>query len=177
MWCMRWCMHYAVHGDDIAAINCQHLLTVVWCTVWIWVSVIGLWNVEQEARQTPGWGQIWPLGVRRESDKFVETVGFSGTKQLIQVTAPVRITTGRDEIKILILISNQTPINLLGRDVLWKPKIKIWYSLEDVYVKEDVSIFKCPFNQKELRFIGWRTSLSWCLKHFRNGRIISELNS
>lgn len=68
------------------------------------------------------------------SGKCVKTVGFSGTKQLIPMTVPARITTESSEIKIPILVSEQTPINLLGRDALCKLKIKIWCSPLGVYI-------------------------------------------
>ena len=59
------------------------------------------------------------------SNKLVETIGFSGYKQLIQIATPVRLSTEGSEIRIPIAVSCQTPLNLLGREALCKLKIKI----------------------------------------------------
>ena len=60
------------------------------------------------------------------SNKFVETMGYSGIKQLTQVAAPVHLAKEGIEIIKPVLVSHQTLINLLARDVPCKLKIKIW---------------------------------------------------
>ncbi len=40
--------------------------------------------------------------------------------QLIPLTAPVFLQTKNKSVKMPILVSNQTPVNLLGRDALCK---------------------------------------------------------
>ena len=49
------------------------------------------------------------------SNKFVETIGFSGIKQLIRMTAE---GSEINEIRIPIEVSCQNPLNLLGREAL-----------------------------------------------------------
>nr|XP_054587273.1 uncharacterized protein LOC129152946 [Nothobranchius furzeri] len=68
------------------------------------------------------------------SEKSVKTTGFSGAKQINPLTAPVRLAVDDSEIVIPILISDQTPVNLLGRDALCKLKTKIWCTPEGIYV-------------------------------------------
>ena len=90
------------------------------------------------------------------SEKFVATVGFSGIKQLIQMTAPVRITTDESETKIPILVSDQTPINLLGRDALCKLNITIWCSPLGVYVdKKGLDLQMAGQTQLEKARVYW----------------------
>ncbi len=50
------------------------------------------------------------------SGKFAKTIGFSGQMQLIPLTAQ----TKNKSVTMPILVSNQTPVNLLGRDALCK---------------------------------------------------------
>ncbi len=97
------------------------------------------------------------------SDKLIETVGFSGIKQLFPVTAPVKITTNEAEIKIPILVSNETPVNLLGRDVLckFKKKIKIWCSHLGVYIGRDGLNYQMMLrNQAEKAKVYWLVDIS-----------------
>lgn len=54
------------------------------------------------------------------SGKFAQTIGFEGKKQLIPFTKPIDITYGDPRTKIPILVSEHTPIGLLGRDSLCK---------------------------------------------------------
>ena len=70
------------------------------------------------------------------SGKFVKTVGFSGLTQLIPMTAPVSIKTKDSEIKIPVLVSEQTPVNLLGRDAICKLNLQIWCSPEGIYIDD-----------------------------------------
>lgn len=88
------------------------------------------------------------------SGKFVKTVGFSGIRQLIPTTAPVRLAVEGDEIKIPILVSEQTPINLLGRDALCKLKIKIWCSPLGVYV-DSSGLSSQMYMQEECAKVYW----------------------
>ena len=71
------------------------------------------------------------------SNKFVETIGFSGTKQLIRMTAPVRLSTEGSEITIPIGVSCQTPLNFLGREALCKLKIKICCSPQGIFLDKE----------------------------------------
>lgn len=50
--------------------------------------------------------------------KVAKTVGFSGQMQLIPFTDPVLIRFGKLWVEMPILISEHTPINLMGRDML-----------------------------------------------------------
>jgi hypothetical protein len=52
------------------------------------------------------------------SGKYAKTIGFSGQTQLIPMTAPVHLMTDGRSATLPILVSEQTPINLLGRDAL-----------------------------------------------------------
>ncbi len=52
------------------------------------------------------------------SGKFAKTIGFSGQMQLIPMKAPVCLQTKNKSVTMPILVSNQTPVNLLGRDAL-----------------------------------------------------------
>lgn len=71
-----------------------------------------------------------------KSDKFAKTVGFLGQAQLIPVTAPVSLTPHNKTMRIPILISEHTPINLLGCDALCDLGFKIWCTPDSVYVDE-----------------------------------------
>lgn len=68
------------------------------------------------------------------SGKFVKTVGFSGQTQIIPMTAPVQLKTDSSTAILPILVSDQTPVNLLGRDALCKLKMKIWCSPQGMYI-------------------------------------------
>jgi len=72
-----------------------------------------------------------------KSGKYVKTVGFSGLTQMIPMTAPVRIKIKDSEIKIPVLISDQTPVNLLGRDAICKLKLQIWCSPEGICIDKE----------------------------------------
>ena len=52
------------------------------------------------------------------SGKHVRTIGFEGVKQLIPTTQPVELQYKDQKTKIPILVSEHTPIALLGRDAL-----------------------------------------------------------
>jgi len=52
--------------------------------------------------------------------KFAKTVGFSGQTQLIPMTAPVTLQLHGRVATIPILVSDTTPVNLIGRDALCK---------------------------------------------------------
>ncbi len=68
------------------------------------------------------------------SGKFIKTIGFSGQMQLIPMTAPVCLQTKNKSVTIPILVSNQTPVNLFGRDALCKLGLQIWCSPDGVYI-------------------------------------------
>lgn len=65
--------------------------------------------------------------------KFAKTIGFSGQIQLISMPAPVCIQAKNKSVTIPVLVSNQTPVNVLGRDALRKLGLQIWCSPEGVY--------------------------------------------
>lgn len=71
-----------------------------------------------------------------KSGKCAKTIGFSGITQLIPMTAPVSFITRKGTVKIPILVSDQTPVNLLGRDALCKLGLQIWCTPDGVYVEE-----------------------------------------
>lgn len=71
------------------------------------------------------------------SNRFIKAVGFAETEQLLSVTAPVQITSDEEEIKIPILVSNQTPANPLGRDALCEMKASILYYPQGMYLNEN----------------------------------------
>jgi len=52
------------------------------------------------------------------SGKFVRTIGFEGVKQLIPFTKPIENGYGTQKTTIPIVVSEHTPISLLGRDAL-----------------------------------------------------------
>ncbi len=66
------------------------------------------------------------------SGKCAKTIRFSGQMQLIPTTAPVCLQKKKNYITMPILESNQTPVNLLGRDALFKLGLDIWCSPEGV---------------------------------------------
>lgn len=68
------------------------------------------------------------------SGKYTKTVGFSGQMKLNPRTAPVRLTVKENSITLPILVSEQTPVNLLGRDALSKLGIQNWCSPQGIYV-------------------------------------------
>ncbi len=68
------------------------------------------------------------------SVKFTKTIGFSGQMQLIPLTAPVCLQMKNKSVTMPILVSNQTPVNLLGRDALCKMGLHILCSPEGVYI-------------------------------------------
>ncbi len=68
------------------------------------------------------------------SGKCAKTIGFSGQMQLIPLTAPVCLQTKNKSVTMPILVSNQTPVNLLGRDAICKLGLQIWCSPEGVYI-------------------------------------------
>ncbi|XP_016102534.1 uncharacterized protein [Sinocyclocheilus grahami] len=70
------------------------------------------------------------------SGKYIKTVGFSGTTQLLPMTAPVSISLKNTEIRIPILVSEHTPVNLLGRDAICKLKMQIWCTPEGIYIDD-----------------------------------------
>ncbi len=55
------------------------------------------------------------------------------------MTAPVCLQTKNTSITMPILVSNQTPVNLLGRDALCKMGLQIWCSPDG----EFISILLC----------------------------------
>jgi len=71
-----------------------------------------------------------------KSGKYIKTIGFSGLTQMVPMTAPVRIKVNDSEIKIPILISDQTPVNLLGRDAICGLKLQMWCSPEGIYIEK-----------------------------------------
>ncbi len=68
------------------------------------------------------------------SGKLAKTIGFSGQMQLITITAPVCLQTENKSVIMFILVSNQTPVNLLGIDALCKMGLQMWYSPDGVYI-------------------------------------------
>ncbi len=68
------------------------------------------------------------------SGKFTKTIGFSGKMQLISMTVPVCLQTENKRVTMPILVSNQTPVNLLGRDAFCKMGLQIWCSPDGVYI-------------------------------------------
>lgn len=52
------------------------------------------------------------------SGSSVKTVGFSGTVQITPLTQPVNITIAGKTIRSSLLYAKNTPVNLLGRDIL-----------------------------------------------------------
>lgn len=54
--------------------------------------------------------------------------------QLTPITAPVCLQTKNQSITMPILVSNLTPINLLGRDALYKLGLQIRCCTEGIYI-------------------------------------------
>ncbi len=50
------------------------------------------------------------------------------------MTAPVCLQTKNKSVTMPILVSNQTPVNLLRRDFLCKMGLQIWCSPDGVYI-------------------------------------------
>lgn len=70
------------------------------------------------------------------SGKYAKTIGFSGKAQLNPMTAPVRLTANSKSATIPILVSDQTPVNLLGRDALCQMGIQIKCSPDGVIIEK-----------------------------------------
>ncbi len=68
------------------------------------------------------------------SGKFAKTIGFSGQMPLIPMTDPVCLQTENKSVTMPILVSNQTPVHLLGRYALCKMGLQIWCSTDGVYI-------------------------------------------
>ena len=59
------------------------------------------------------------------SGKFAKTTGFSGNTMLVPITAPVTLEVLGCTTQIPILVSEHTPVSLLGRDALCKMGVQI----------------------------------------------------
>src|SRR4029434_7899011 len=57
--------------------------------------------------------------------RVAKTIGFSGQVQIIPFSAPITIEVNGKTVKMPILISEKTPVNLLGRDVLCRLGVQI----------------------------------------------------
>ncbi len=68
------------------------------------------------------------------SGKFAKTIGFSEQMQLIPMTALVCLQMKNKSVTMPTLVSNQTPVNLLGRDALCKLDLQMWCSPEGVCI-------------------------------------------
>uniref|UniRef100_A0A3B3BQX6 ribonuclease H n=1 Tax=Oryzias melastigma TaxID=30732 RepID=A0A3B3BQX6_ORYME len=88
------------------------------------------------------------------SDKFVKTVGFSGKTQVTPMTGPVTIIMANKTAKLPILVSDQTPVNLLGRDALCKLKVNILCSPQGVFIDEIGINYQMP-QQAQLAKVYW----------------------
>lgn len=63
----------------------------------------------------------------------IRTVGFSGKTQIAPLTGPVPLTIGHKTVFAPLLYAADTPINLLGRDVLCLLKAKIKCTPDGIY--------------------------------------------
>ena len=70
------------------------------------------------------------------AEKFVKTVGFSGKTQLIPVTAPVTLELHGRTVKISILVSDTTLVNLIGRDALCSLGIRILCTPQGILIED-----------------------------------------
>lgn len=52
------------------------------------------------------------------------------------MTAPLSISLKDTEIRIPILVLECTPVNLLGRDAIFKLKMQIWCTPDGIYVND-----------------------------------------
>ncbi|CAL9683188.1 unnamed protein product [Knipowitschia caucasica] len=82
-----------------------------------------------------------------KSQQFVRIVGFSGIKQLTPLSNPVPLHFQGKTIELPVLISEQTPINLLGRDALCKLNCAILCSPDGVIV--EASHYQMTLNPEE----------------------------
>ena len=67
--------------------------------------------------------------------KFAKTVGFSGHTQLIPMTAPVMLKLYGRTAKLPILVSDTTPVNLIGRDALCKLGLQILCTPQGIMIE------------------------------------------
>jgi len=67
--------------------------------------------------------------------KYAKTVGFSGQTQLIPMTAPVTLKLHGRAVTLPILVSDTTPVNLLGRDALCKLGTQILCTSEGILIE------------------------------------------
>lgn len=88
------------------------------------------------------------------SGKFVKTVGFSGQTQILPKTAPVQLSAEGGTATLPILVSDQTPVNLLGRDALCKLKMKMWCSPQGVYIDSSGINFQMHAGLEKQKCIG-----------------------
>ena len=67
--------------------------------------------------------------------KFAKTVGFSGHTQLIPMTAPVMLKLYGRTATLPILVSDTTPVNLIGRDALCKLGLQILCTSQGIMIE------------------------------------------
>ena len=67
--------------------------------------------------------------------KFAKTVGFSGHTQLIPMTAPVMLKLYGRTAKLPILVSDTTPVNLIGRDALCNLGLQILCTPQGIMIE------------------------------------------
>lgn len=98
-----------------------------------------LWQCKN--KKIPSWltqGQLTRVGKNSSrlplSSSSVKTVGFSGkTTQKIPMTQPVPMLIAGKTVVVFLLYSDNTPISLLGRDILFPLKANIMCTPDGLY--------------------------------------------
>ena len=95
------------------------------------------------------------------SGQFIRTIRFEGIKQLIPLTEPIELCYNNSKTTIPILVSQQTPISLLGRDALCRLNcvIKCMPDGCQVEVPEDMIYQSLMFVEAE-ELVYWIGNLS-----------------
>lgn len=96
------------------------------------------------------------------SGQLVRTIGFEGVKQLVPLTRPIELCCKNRKITIPILVSEHTPIALLGRDALCKLKCTIRCTPDGclVEVPGDICHQLCMTAEVEASEVFWIGNLS-----------------
>ena len=87
--------------------------------------------------------------------KFAKTVGFSGQTQLIPLTAPVTLKLHGRAVTLPILVSETTPVNLIGRDALCKLGTRILCTSEGILIEPAGTVSQMTMSRPKTANVYW----------------------
>ncbi|KAI3352568.1 hypothetical protein L3Q82_005507 [Scortum barcoo] len=96
------------------------------------------------------------------SGQLIRTIGFEGVKQLIPLTKPIELCYKDQKIRMPVLVSEHTPIALLGRDALCRLNCIIKCTPDGCLVElpEDVAHQLILKTETEVSSVSWIGCLS-----------------